>query len=345
MFLRARQSLRSVSVLVPCFNSAAFIAETLESLLEQTYTPAEIIVVDDGSSDGSQDIIRRYRSSGVSLIQQRNCGAGSARNKALEASTGTHLLFLDSDDIVGPTHLEALLDATSRETDVAFGRWDRFREKIDEALFPPRVTDVTMPGPQWVIRDWNYVNMTQCGMFLIPRSIMSKVGGWNEVLSRGPNDDFEFFARVLCHARFACFADGARLFYRSGVGGSLSSRRGREAIQAKYLSLSLGTSHLLKSLNSAEARRACADKFQGFVYDHYPVHEDLLQSASQRVRELGGSQLVASGPPGFEALRPLIGWRLARRVQLIAERNRWNGASRSKRNSGPSDSRSKWDEF
>lgn len=87
-----------VSIIIPCFNSESYIAECIESVIEQDYENIEVIVVDDGSTDNSAEIISKYKD--VSLYKQENSGACVARNYGLSKSNGKYIKFLDSDDFL-----------------------------------------------------------------------------------------------------------------------------------------------------------------------------------------------------------------------------------------------------
>jgi hypothetical protein len=100
-----------VSVIVPLFNKAAYVSRALASISSQTFTDFEIIVVDDGSTDGSSEIVARHRDSRVRLVSQQNSGPGAARNRGIEQSRGQLLAFLDADDEWLPHYLEASLAA------------------------------------------------------------------------------------------------------------------------------------------------------------------------------------------------------------------------------------------
>jgi hypothetical protein len=160
--------------------------------------------------------------------------------------------------------------------------------------------------------------MMQPGIFLIPRALLDRSGLWNETLTL--IDDFEFFARVLCHAAEVRFAPGARLYYRSGLQGSLSGRKSRKAAESAFHSLLDGTAHLLSRRQDKEAKLACANLLQDFVYTYYPQHSRLRKTMVEMIETLGGSNLSPSGPPRFEKLRKFVGWKLARRVQRFANR-------------------------
>ncbi len=99
----------NVSVVIPTYNAASWIAETLESVLAQTVQPAEIIVVDDGSTDDTAVVLDPYQNR-IRHICQDNAGVSAARNRAIEAANGEFIAFLDSDDIWHPQKLEYQMD-------------------------------------------------------------------------------------------------------------------------------------------------------------------------------------------------------------------------------------------
>ena len=93
-----------MSVVIPVFNGERFLAEAIQSVLDQTYEPVEVIAVDDGSTDGSAAIARSF--AGVQVIEQPNSGPAGARNAGIAAARGEFLAFVDADDIVPPDKLE-----------------------------------------------------------------------------------------------------------------------------------------------------------------------------------------------------------------------------------------------
>src|SRR5690606_3615953 len=93
-----------VSIVIPNYNYGRFIAEAIESVLNQTYPNIELIVVDDGSSDDSLEAIRQYEKKLI-LISQKNSGVVVARNNGAAKSRGEYISFLDADDVIEPTFI------------------------------------------------------------------------------------------------------------------------------------------------------------------------------------------------------------------------------------------------
>jgi glycosyltransferase involved in cell wall biosynthesis len=132
-----------ISVIVPAYNVERFVADALESVLAQTRQAHEIIVIDDGSTDGTPDVLDRYRRvHGVTVTRTANRGPGPARNLGATLATGAYLYFFDSDDQLAPTTLATLeaaistADRANRPDLVCFGG-DSFIEPGFHTEFRP----------------------------------------------------------------------------------------------------------------------------------------------------------------------------------------------------------------
>jgi glycosyltransferase involved in cell wall biosynthesis len=142
-----------VSILIPCYNAASWLAETLESALAQTWPHKEIIVVDDGSTDDSAGIARAFVQHGMRLIPQPNRGASAARNAALAAPRGDYFQFLDADDLLAPDKLARQMQlAATIATDRAIcGTWSRFIRTPAEADFTPQLLCADAAPIDWLV--------------------------------------------------------------------------------------------------------------------------------------------------------------------------------------------------
>ena len=106
-----------ISVLVPCFNTEKYLAKCIESILNQTYTNLELIILSDGSTDGSVSIMREFeaKDSRVRVIERENKGIAITRNELISASKGEYVIFVDSDDTISKYMLEDMLKAMDEE--------------------------------------------------------------------------------------------------------------------------------------------------------------------------------------------------------------------------------------
>ena len=123
-----------ISVIIPIYNVEKYLSQCLESLLNQTYTDWEAICVNDGSSDGCEEIVKQYaeRDPRIKIITQDNQGLSMARNNGLKKATGDYIYFLDSDDSIHPQCLEiAYLFAKEHNADlVNFEFYKESKEKF-----------------------------------------------------------------------------------------------------------------------------------------------------------------------------------------------------------------------
>lgn len=107
-----------VTIIIPCFNHAEYISDTISSIQKQKYNFYEIIVVDDGSTDNTKKVIKKYKD--VKYIHQDNAGPSSARNRGLMMAAGEYVCFLDADDTIEPGFLSYQVEYLEKNPDIAF---------------------------------------------------------------------------------------------------------------------------------------------------------------------------------------------------------------------------------
>lgn len=306
-----------VSILIPCYNAEKWLSETINSALDQTWKNIEIIIVDDGSTDSSLAIAKTFESKNIKVLSQENRGASSARNQALIYAQGEFIQYLDADDLLAIDKIELQINLAQRghSVYVISGEWGRFYNSPLETNFTKKSLWQDKSSIDWLIDCWKKREMMPLHSWLVPRNIADQAGIWNENLSL--NDDGEYFCRVILASKGIKFCNGARSHYRSGMINSLSRQRSHQAFSSYYQSIQLSTQRLLDAENSPRTCYASACYWQNFIFASYPCFFDLVTSAEEKIRALGGCDLKPDGGIFFKIIRDILGWKLAIRIQRL----------------------------
>lgn len=302
--------MKSVSILIPAYNAGDFIAETLQSCVDQTYHNVEIVVVDDGSKDNTLKIAKEWEAkhSNIHIYPKPNAGACVARNLALEKSTGDYVMFLDADNVISPNKVETQANALLAVKDdmaVATCLWDRFYTSIQDATFPPQKVYRDYDDAFDMLLDlWNQGEMFETACYLISRELALKAGPWLPGLLK--NQDGEYFSRVLANASKVCFCKDAKLYYRTGDYDSVSKESSKAKIEALLDSFIQYEKTALRRENSKRVKTALTRNFSLFMYLYYGRYPDLCAKARAEIRAMGMRPLP-SGTKRTKAFSRLIG--------------------------------------
>lgn len=188
-----------VSVVIPAYNRRHTIEATLQSLINQTYRPLEVIVVDDGSSDGTWELLQNLKFTDVEFkpIRQENAGAAAARNTGIKASTGELLQFLDSDDLLDHNKLSKQVAVFEKqpEVDVTYGHWKMGKSEISCQPYEAKQHADMVTA---LLSKYWHPNFS----YLFRRKTVFDAGLWDASLKI--NDDFDFALKVaMTEVRFA----------------------------------------------------------------------------------------------------------------------------------------------
>ena len=309
-----------VSVLIPCFNAAAVIGETLDSVFRQTWPEIEVVVVNDGSIDDSAAVARSFARPNLRLIEQANAGQTAALNVALAAATGNYIQYLDADDLIDPDKIELQMRRLIDRPDcVATAEWGRFYRSADETQFVPDEVWRDMDALGWLVASRSDgLGMMFPALWLIPARLAREAGPWAEDLTL--NNDAEYFTRVLLAADQVLFCRGARARYRSGNPASLSGRKSPAAYLSQYKVLDLCERNVRAREDSDRVRRGFALSWQHMAHAALPYEPALAEKALIRARALHSVTVRPDGGPAFKLVSRLVGWRLARRLQVASGR-------------------------
>ncbi|WP_051119638.1 glycosyltransferase family 2 protein [Gillisia sp. CAL575] len=220
-----------ISVIIPTYNRAHILKDALECVLRQTYPNWECIIIDDGSTDHSERLIKEYaiidnRFKFIKRPLSRNKGAATCRNIGLENATGDYIQFLDSDDILATNKFEIQIELLKNEdlNAIATCRYGIMKTmqgnpKILYGLASFRNFENPHNLLKTLALSFSYFPLH---VFLIPKLIIEKAGMWNEHLS--VNDDGEYFSRVILNSSKIKFCNNTFAVYRMGAGNRITTQ-------------------------------------------------------------------------------------------------------------------------
>jgi len=219
-----------ISVIMPCFNAERFVADAVNSVLPQNRGRVELIVVDDGSTDGSREVLSALVAANpgqIQVLHEANRGPYPARNLGLRRARGAYIAFLDADDYWDPGCLEKLRAAIDEaEADVAYCGWQNVGVGAPgtEPYVPPRyeIGDAALSflgSCPWPIH-----------AALVRHEVIRAVGGFSERYFSSM--DYDFWLRILAHTRRMTRVAEVLAFYRWHGQGQISSTNWRQVIDA-----------------------------------------------------------------------------------------------------------------
>ncbi|MEZ5319806.1 MAG: glycosyltransferase family 2 protein [Vicinamibacterales bacterium] len=175
-----------VSVVIPTYNHARFLAEAIDSLLAQDYPRLEVVVVDDGSTDGTGEILESYRDR-IVFERQANSGQSAALNRGWALARGEILSYLNSDDVLRPGAVRLAVDAFAAAPDASFVYGDFELIDLDSRVYRT-VRTVESAFPEMVAR---FITVAGPGGFF-RASALERAGGWDPHFKQNPDVDFLF---------------------------------------------------------------------------------------------------------------------------------------------------------
>lgn len=313
-----------VSIIIPAYNAEKYIAETIQSALAQTWPHIEIIIVDDGSTDGTLSIAKGFEAANVKICSQCNKGAAAARNYGLSQAKGYYIQFLDADDLLSPNKIESqvnCLNASTRYLSICkhlhfYNGEDHPAGSEEKAWFHNDTNNPVdfltklyagnevMPG---------YGGMIPLHAWLTPRLLIDEAGAWNEKLSL--DDDGEFFCRVALASEGIKFSSTGLCYYRKfNHDHSLSAQKTAKSMESAIASIDLKFDYLKSKMNSALIDRIFARHYRWNGVLAYPQFKKLSKYCINRAKELGYSGEKYVGGPAGHTLTSYVGWKVARRL-------------------------------
>lgn len=314
-----------VSILIPAYNAEKWIADTLRSAMLQTWSPKEIIVVDDGSKDRTAEVARHFESYSVRVFTQRNQGAAAARNTAFGLSRGDYIQWLDADDLLSPNKIAnqmALAEQLGDKRTLISCGWGQFLCRYERARFVPSPLWSDLGSAEWLIRKMGQNLHMQTATWLVSRKLTEAAGPWDTTLA--VDDDGEYFCRVLLKSEGVRFVRDARVYYRASGAGSLSYIGNSDCKRdSQWRSMQLHIGYLRSLEDTPRARAACVTYIQNWLTFFYPERPDLIEEMRSAVSNLGGRLDMPRLSWKYSWIKSIGGLELARRAQTRLPQIKW----------------------
>jgi glycosyltransferase involved in cell wall biosynthesis len=306
-----------VSILIPAYNAESWIAESLQSAVAQTWPRKEIIVVDDGSTDRTAEVARRFASKEVKIVSTSNRGLSTAVNHAFQLCQGDYIQELDSDDLLSPDKIEkqlAALRVGESKRILLSSPWAHFHFRPRRARFIQNSLWQDLTPVEWLFRKMNENLHMQNATWLVSRELAEAAGPWEESLRY--DQDGEYFARVLMVSEGTRFVPEGRVYYRDSGSGRISyignSDHKRDSL---FISMKLHIQYLRSLEDSERVRKAAVTYLQNWYHNFYPDRPDMVTELQNLAAELGGSLQPPQLGWKYAWITPVLGWKTARWVQ------------------------------
>ena len=208
----ARQSPLTFSVVMPAFNSARYVGAAIESVLRQSLADWELILIDDGSTDETQEAVRPYAADPrVRVLRQENSGVACARNRGVSVAAAPLVAFLDADDLWAVDHLESMAARMRATPDavLAFGSW----QYVDEHGTPmPQVVTPFGADPECARKELHWRNAVLTSTVVVRTAAIRRVGGFDTAFQAC--EDWDLWIRLVREGPFVALTK-VSTFYRA----------------------------------------------------------------------------------------------------------------------------------
>jgi glycosyltransferase involved in cell wall biosynthesis len=306
-----------VSILIPAYNAEAWLADTLESVVAQTWSRKEIIVVDDGSKDQTPAIARRFASRDVSIVTQENQGVSAARNKAFSVCQGDYIQWLDADDLLSPDKIAKQMEAAEASESrrrLYSSAWGYFMFRPNKARFYPTSLWSDLSPLEWMLRAWEQNLHMNPATWLVSREVTEAAGPWDTRVI----DDGEYCCRVILASAGIRFVPDAKVFYRiTGPSSASYIGRSHKKMEAQFFGMQLQIDHLRAQDDSERTRAACVTFLQTWLSYFYPDRPDIVRQAEELAAGLGGQLKTPQLSWKYIWIQKLFGRNAAKRARQM----------------------------
>lgn len=325
-----------VSVIIPLYNAERYIEQCIRSVLNQTWPNIELIVVDDGSTDNSYAIVKRFEDENVKILRQANQGASAAKQNGLNNAKGQYIQYLDADDLLDRDKINRQVFALLKEPNkiavcktVHFFGDDVENYIEEEDNFFQAYLDEPL---NFLIKLYGGFDLTggmiQPNAFLTPKTIIDKAGPWDSSISPCTDEDGEYFTRVILNSAGIVFDPAAFNYYRKTKSKNSLSGQLNPVTRLNLIN-SIWTKHLyMMSFAKSPAQEtlihnATYRSFDELKVQIYLVYNDLAAQIENYQNKLSPSlktKYHTMGGVFINAISKVFGWKTAKRFQILKQK-------------------------
>lgn len=306
-----------VSILISAYNAEDWIADSLRSAIAQTWPHKEIILVDDGSTDRTAQVARRFASQGVTVISTENHGLSGGLNHAYACSHGDYIQYLDADDLMAPDKIELQLAALRPKDSkrvLLSSPWAPFYYRTRRTQFVRNSLWQDLSPVDWLFRKMAENLHMQNATWLVSRELAEAAGPWNTELHY--DQDGEYFARVLLASAGTRFVPETGIFYRVSPTNRVSYiGRSDKKKDSLVVSIKLHIQYLRSLEDSERVRTACLTYMQNWFTNFYPERPDLVAELQSVAAQLQGRLHEPRLRWKYAWMKPIFGWSTAKAAQ------------------------------
>lgn len=295
-----------VSVIVPTYNRVGYVVETLNSVLVQNYRPIELIVVDDGSTDGTKEVVTDWQEANshnrdfrIHYFFQENKGVEATRNKGMIESHGEFIQFLDSDDLLSPTKIANQLSILSscKPGTAAYGDYCKFRLTDDGTIDIYETQTQHVPPNADFLELWFGYWVKNPHVYLFRRSDLYGMGPWDESLGSVGVEDVDYGTRFVLQGGSFVYCPQAWAFYRlyEGPADALSAVRTGQYWDSRIRVLDKTEETLIEKGTLEKYRSVLSLRYYGTAKESVHFSRDVMSSCLKKFRQLSPTGKLPGG--------------------------------------------------
>lgn len=307
-----------VSVIIPCYNAEQWLNEAIDSVLGQTYPQIEIIVIDDGSSDRSLEVVKSY---GERVIwrSQKNQGANTARNAGFSLASGNYIQYLDADDYLLPDKIAQQVECLrSNDADFVYGDWRYQHHLADGEVY---LDEIRVCGDKSDFLESLLANdrWSNLAPMLFTRSLVKEVS-WDETLTAAQDRDF-LFSVMLAGAK-CIYLPGCNSIYRLHPGETVSTTSKTRWFTAHCRVMAKAEQKLRdRGLMSGNYRQALATAYwamgREYIYSNSDRNYALYAKTLDRVYRLAPNLFLQDKSRVYQTMFRILGYQTTEKLSYL----------------------------